>query len=231
MASNIDFVIAAGVFILFTAVLITLLLNYLTNYFNITNVADLRTVAYDTFYSVFSSAGIPSNWENTGVQPLKLGLITNLYEIEFAVNDTNGSTRNNLTINATFNLDLACQSKAWNSTLRIYDTNDNPVPLTLYNTTFCTSQYVKTTDIVFNVSLSANSATNYFLFYSPQQKILPNSASYNYPNVTNYTVTTYPEISLQAVSVDKLLALRNLTYDQISQILSPNYRYYIEVGK
>lgn len=231
MASQIDFVIATGIFILFTATLVYLMLNYLTNYFNISTIADLRTIAYDTFYAIFSGPGIPSNWENNSYPPVKIGLITNLYEVPFVVNDTGGTTRTNLTIAVTFNFDSACQNKAWNNTIRIYDSSDNLVPLNLYNTTFCASQYVQKADAVFNLTLQANSQAKFYLYYSPQRTILPNSAGFGYTNTTNYTVTVYPELTLQAVSVDKLLALRNLTYGQISQIISPNFKYYLEVGK
>jgi len=231
MASQIDFVIAAGLFIIFTATIITILLNYLTNYFNITSIADLRTVAYDTFYSIFSNAGIPANWENTSYVPLRLGLITNLYEVPFVVNETNGTVRNSWTINTSFAFDTACQNKAWNTTVRIYDSDGVVVPLNIFNSSFCTSQYLKTADVVFNVTLAAYKSQNFFIYYSSQQKILPDSASYTYPNVTKYTVTKYPEITMQAVSVDKLLALRNLSYDQVEQTLSTNFNYYFEVGK
>lgn len=102
MPSQIDFAIAAGLFIVFTAAIIMILLNYLSNYFNITTVSDLRTVAYDTFYAVFSGMGIPSNWETTSYAPVKLGLVANLYEIPFFINETNGTARTNETVNATF---------------------------------------------------------------------------------------------------------------------------------
>lgn len=231
MASNIDFVVAAGIFILFTAALISLLLNYMVNYFNIGTVPDLRTVAYDTFYSLFSNTGIPSNWENNSLPPAKLGLITNLYEVPFVVNDTSGTARANSTINVTINFDAACQNKAWNNTIKIYDANNNQVPFNLYNTSFCVSQYLKKADIVFNVTVAANANAKFFLFYSAQQHIFENLTAYAFPSASGYSVTTYPEMTLQAVSVDKLLALKNLSYDQISQLLSPDYKYYIEVGK
>jgi hypothetical protein len=231
MASQIDFVVAAGILIVFVASLVLLITNYVINYFSIGNVANLQTVAYDTFYAIFSGPGIPSNWENSSSIPVELGLTTNLYEVPFIVNETNGTTRTNYTLNVTFKIDPNCQNKSWNTTLRIYDSNGNSIPLNIYNTTFCVSQYVNKTDLVFNVSLQANSAQKFFLFYSAQQTILPNSSSYSYPTATNYTVFSYPEMTLQTVSVGKLLALRNLSYNQLSQIISPNYRYYIEVGK
>lgn len=63
MPSEIDFAIATGLFIVFIVTIILILLNYLTNYFNISNIADFRTVAYDLFYAVSSGPGIPSNWK------------------------------------------------------------------------------------------------------------------------------------------------------------------------
>lgn len=231
MASQIDFVIAAGIFITFTAALVIILLNYLINYFNISSISDLRTVAYDTFYAVFSSGGIPFNWENSSFAPAKLGLVTNLYEVPFVINETSGATRTNFTINITYSFDPGCQNKAWNSTIRVYDYSGNLIPANLYNTTFCAGQYVKKSDVVFNLTLVANSMADFNLFYSSQQKIIPNPLAYPYPSVQNYNVSFYPEMTLKTVSVDKLLALRNLSYDQIAQILSPNYKYYFEVGK
>jgi len=231
MASQIDFAIATGLFIVFIAAIVIILLNYLTNYFNITNIADLRTVAYDTFYAVFSTSGIPSNWENTSYTPVKLGLVTNLYEVPFIVNETNGTGRTNYTINATFNFDSGCLNKAWNTTVRVYDASGNIVPSVLYNSTFCVSQYLKKADVVFNITIDANSSQKFYLFYSPQQKILANSASYSYPAALNYSIIPYAELTDKVVSVDKLLALRNLSYDQVAQVLSTNFRFYFEVGK
>lgn len=231
MASQIDFVVAAGLFILFTVMIITLLMNYLNNYFSASSVVDLRTLAYDAFYNIFSAPGIPSNWENSSHAPAKLGLTTNLYKVPFAITETNGTARNNYPVNVTFNFDSACQNKAWNTTVRIYDDNNNLVPLNLLNQTYCTSQYLQTADVIFNVSMQSHSQTKFYIFYSAQQKVLPNFASYFYPNATNYSVRIYPEITLQIVSVDKLLALRNLSYDQVVQSLSGSSKFYIEVGK
>jgi hypothetical protein len=232
MASQIDFVIAAGLFILFTVTIITLLMNYLNNYFSTSSVVDLTTLAYDAFYNIFSAPGIPSNWETSSSAPVKLGLTTNLYQLPFIINETNGTARNNYAVNATFNFDLTCQNKAWNTTVRIYDSNNNPVPLRLFNQTYCgVSQYLNTADAVFNVNLTANSQAKFFMYYSSQQKILPNFGSYSYPNAKNYTVTIYPEITIQSLSVDKLLALRNLSYNQVAQSLSGSSKFYIEVGR
>lgn len=232
MASQIDFAVAAGLFIVFTATIIIIVLNYLINYFNIANVADLRTSAYDFFNSVFSGPGIPANWENSSYLPVQIGLVTNLYEAPIVVNETNGTTRTDLTINVTYNFDSNCLNKAWNTTVRLYDSNNNLVPLSLYNKTYCaSSQYLNKSDLVFNVSLSPSSSKTFFLFYSAQQKILPNYASYSFPNSKNYTAMAYPEMTMKIVSVDKLLALKNLTYDQLAQILSTKFRFYFEVGQ
>jgi len=231
MPSQIDFAIAAGLFIVFTAAIIMILLNYLSNYFNISTVSDLRTVAYDTFYAVFSGMGIPSNWETTSYSPVKLGLVANLYEVPFFINETNGTARTNETVNATFFFDSSCLNRAWNTTVRVYDSDGNAVPSVLYNSSFCSSQYLLRADVVFNVTVSANSQAKFFLFYSPEKKIIPNPASYSYPSAGNYTSIIYPEITLQTVSVDKLLSLRNLSYDQVAQTLSTNFKFYFEVGK
>jgi len=231
MPSQIDFAIAAGLFIVFTVSIVIILLNYLTNYYNISSISDLRTVAYDTFYAVFSGPGLPTNWENTTYPPVKLGLITNLYEMPFIVNETNGTARTNYPINVTFNFDPGCLNKAWNTTVRIYDSDGNIVPMNILNSTFCASQYLKRADLVFNITISANSQQKFYTFYSSQQKILPNSSSYVLPTAFNYTVIFYPEITLKTISVDKLLSLRNLSYDQIEQTLSTDFRFYFEVGK
>jgi hypothetical protein len=231
MASQIDFIIAVGIFILFTATIIVFLLNYISTYFSISSIADLRTVSYDTFNGIFSAPGIPSNWESSSSAPVSLGLITNLYEVPFVINETNGTARNNQTTNVSFSFDPNCQNKAWNTTVRIYDIYDNQLPAVLFNQTYCSGQYLKTADVIFNVSLPANGNATFFVFYSAQQQILPSSSSYSYPNVTNYTVIRYPEITLQTVSVDKLLALRKLDYNQIVQIISTNNKFYMEVGK
>lgn len=162
---------------------------------------------------------------------MKLGLSTNLYEVPFIVNETNGTARTNYTINVTFNFDSGCSNKAWNTTARIYDTSNSPVPVNITNITYCVSGYMKNADLVFNITVGANSSAELFLFYSSGQKILPNYVAYAYPTALNYTIKKYPEMTLQSVSVDKLLSLRNLSYDQVAQTLSNNYKFYFEVGK
>jgi len=231
MPSMIDFAISVGVFLSFLAVIIFFLISYLNNYFNLASLSELRTVSFDIYTGLFTGPGLPSNWENSTNLPLKVGLMSSLYKLPLNVTETNGTYRGQISINSTIIFDLSCQRKAWNTTIRVYNSSLSEIPSSIYNPIMCTSQYVNSSEIVFNVTLNANENKLFYVFYSPENYVTAQNYSVDYPvNVTNYTVQMFPEQELKIVSVSKLLGLKNLDYDQLLQTLGTNLQFRLEVG-
>jgi hypothetical protein len=230
MASQIDFAIAAGLFLTFIAALMVYLTNYISNYFNLSTISDLRTVAFSFFNALFGSKGLPANWESYSYTPVKIGLVGDLYRIPLIITETNGTARTNYTINVSIVFDSGCLNKTWNTTVRIYDENNTEVPNQLFNQAFCSDYFVKQADVVFNLTVAASASREYFVYFSPQESILPPSYSFTFPTALNYTATIYPEEKLAAVSVDKLKGLRDLSYEEVVRTLGTWYKFYVEVG-
>jgi hypothetical protein len=231
MPSQIDFAVAAGLFLTFIAILIFYLLNYMSNYFNLSILSDLRTVAFSFFNALFGSKGIPANWESYNYTPVKVGLITDLYRVPLVITETNGTARTNYTINVSIVFDASCLNKTWNTTVRVYDENNVEIPNKLFNQVFCSDYFVKQADVVFNLTIDASASKKYFVYFSPQKQIVPLNYSFTFPTAENYTVTIYPEEKLTTVSIDKLKALRNLSYEEVVRTLGSEYKFYVEVSK
>jgi len=231
MTSYIDLAISFGIFVLFVVLVISQVSNYIKSYTGMATTNELRGIAVNIFNSLFSGKGLPSNWEEKNFTPVQIGLISDLYEIPLVVNETNGTNRVNISINATVNFDTLCENKSWEYTVVLYDENNNQVPLTLYNQSYCNSHYLNHSDIVFNLTLNAYQSKTFFLYFSPDRTINATHFSLPYPNETNYTVTIYPQVKLETISVEKLLALRRLIYNNVKQTLGVNYNFYLEISK
>jgi len=232
MASQIDFVIAAGLFLVFLGVIISFLLNFLSNYFNISLLSELRVLANNLYNTLFGSKGIPANWWNSTNLPVKIGLVNDLYRRPIRVVETSGSLRNNITINVTVLFDETCDNKAWETTIRLFDFNGTQINMKLYNQTYCIASFIKQANVLFNVTLQPSSTNFFYLYYSPENSIAPSNSSLEFNSTTpNIIKTVYPEEKLQTISIDRLKALRNLTYDQVVQILGgSNRNFRIEVS-
>jgi len=232
MASNIDFAIAVGTFFTVVAILITYTLSYLNNYTNYAFTSELRTMAFVTFNSLFSSQGIPSNWENLNFMPLKVGLIGDLYRKPITVTETNGTYRENVTVNTSINFDPNCERSIPNSTVRLYDSLNNENVYKLYNQSFCSGNYLRTADLVFNLTLNANQQKTFYLYFSDSNNITQPTYSLDFPvNVTNITVNVYPEDILSMISPAKLYALRKYSVDNVMKSLGGSLNFNLEISK
>jgi len=231
MASQIDFAVAVGLFLISIAVLIFFLVSYVSNYFNFTAISELRSISFSFFNTLFGSKGVPEKWESYEYTPVKVGLITDLYRLPIVINETNGTARINYTINVSIDFDPSCLNKTWNSTVRVYDENGTEIPSQLFNQAFCSEYFVKKADVVFNLTINPYESKKYFVYYSPQKHILPSNYSFTFPTAENYTVVIYPEEKLASISVDKLKGLRNLSYEEVVQTLGSKYNFYVEVSE
>lgn len=230
MSSQIDFVISAGIFIVFIATILILLTSSFVSYSGIQTTSEMRTVAFDAHNSLFGGKGLPTNWEDNNFPPLVLGLTTDLYRMPIIITEANNTARTNVSINATVTFDLSCVKRAWNNTIRVYDTNNVLIPVTLYNQTFCSGQFLNSSDIVFNSSLLALQSKTFFVYFSDDKNVTGSNYTLAFTGALNVTGKTLPEIKIPAVSTAKLRALRNLKYTDYLQLLGGSYNIYVEVS-
>ncbi len=228
--SDIDFAIAVGTFIIFLSVVIIYLTSYMSSFIGISSTSELRTVAYDYFNGLFTGKGIPANWEQNLFTPVKVGLATDLYRMPVIITETNGTFRNNITINVSISFDSSCQNKTWNSTVRVYNESNYQFFSSLHNQTFCNSQYLSSCDVVFNLTMDPSETKKFFIYFSPDKQIESLNGSLEFPMSANYTAVVQPEEKFTAISVSKIKALRNLTYDEVARTLGLIYKFNVEVS-
>lgn len=230
MPSQIDFAIAVGLFITFIVILFLYLTGYMSSYVGLVSTSELRTVAYNIYNSLFGGKGIPENWEEQNYTPVKVGLITDLYRVPIVVTETNGTERDTETINISLSFDPNCEKKAWNSTVRVYENGDE-ITSQLYNQTFCSENYLNNSDLVFNSSFSANQTKTFFIYFSGEKSIDKPNYSLPFNISSNFTIQIYPEEKLTTISITKLKALRNLTYEEVVSTLGTEYKLRIEISE
>jgi len=168
----IDFAIGLSLFLFFFAAVIMFSTNYFSNISGLTKTSEFRPVSESLFKNFFDRKGIPEDWdENYSITPVKVGLMEDLYMIPIIVRETNGSDRTNEPVTARITFDGNCQNKSWNTTVRLYDEDDNELNIEISNTTFCTSQFLNVSNITWEVNISANQIKNYYLYYSPDEDV------------------------------------------------------------
>ncbi|MBI4894665.1 MAG: hypothetical protein HY833_02940 [Candidatus Aenigmarchaeota archaeon] len=238
MSSLVDLVIATGLFFVFTALILTFVLTYYTNFVSVLEDSELRTSAANVNNVFFGGEGVPSDWELRSGAPVRIGLMTDLNRAPIIVATKNSSDFNNFTVNFTVSFDPSCLNTTRENTIRVFNDTNAEHPYTLYNKTYCVSgDYLKSADFAMNVSLVALRPTRFSVYYSSEPGV--NATSYGtipYPrytnwtsNMTNFTVVKYPVEGLKMVSMTKVRALRNLTYSQVAQTLGSNTRFQLEV--
>jgi hypothetical protein len=229
MSSQIDFVAAVGMFITFIAVLLIYMTNIIGSYQGLFVSSELKTASEDLYNNFFSGKGVPSNWEDFNMSPVKMGLVTDLYRLPLIIYEVNGTARNNNSINVSVTFDSTCDKKAWNNTVRVYDSSNNLIPLQLYNQSFCSNQFLTSADLVFNTTFSANQKKTFFVYYSDDKNVTGSNYTMSFTGAYNLTVLKYPLEKLTVVSVAKIRAMRNLTYSEIVQSVGSYYDFNVEI--
>jgi hypothetical protein len=238
MSSLVDLAVATGIFFVFIAMIMSLVLTYYTNFISVLEDSELRTSAANVDNVLFGGKGVPPDWETRSELPARIGLLNDLYRAPILLATKNSSNFNNVTVNFTFSFDPACANTTRENTIRVFNDTNVEHAYTLYNKTYCvTNEYLKSADFALNVNLEALKPTRLFIYYSPESGV--NATSYgtvNFPtypnwfgNSSNYTVLKYPVENLKMVSISKMRALRNLTYSQIAQILGGSTDFVLEV--
>ena len=229
MPSQIDFAISVGLFVTFLAIMLVYLISFMQNYSGILTTSELRSAAQDLFTTLTSGGGVPSDWEIRNTTPVKIGLTTNLYRQPFRIIETNGTSRANITFNGTFSLDFDCEKRAWHDTIRLYDADNNEMTFSLYNQTYCSERYVNKTDVVFNMTLTPNQVSYGFVYFSPDKSIQPPNYTMTFNTTTNFTLDFYPPQTLTELSVNKIKALKNVTFSNFLYTLGAYFKVRVEV--
>lgn len=235
MASAIDLAISAGLFIVFVAFLISLVVGYYQSFVGISVDAELRTVGLNIFNSLFGGRGSPTNWEDSVGVPFRIGLVGDLYKMPIVIYDTSGAVAHNISVNFTINFDSNCLNKTWDTSIRIYNESNIEHIFSFYNTSYCRSgsRFVNYTDIVMNLSLPANGKKTFYIFFSPERRINEtNFTTIAFPSTSpNVRVINYPAELLKSLSFSKLDAFRNLSYDDVLQTFGKQYKFNIEISE
>jgi len=179
--SYIDFAVAVSFFLFFFAVVLMFSTNYFSNLSALVKTSEFRSISENLFTLFFESKGIPENWDEiSSITPVKMGLMDDLYIVPILVKETNGSSRTDEPVSVRITFDENCQNKSWNTSVRLYDEDDNEVNIEISNTTFCTSQFLNVSNITWEVNISANQAKKYYLYYSPDDVTDPDYTSLTY---------------------------------------------------
>ena len=231
MVSQIDLAIAVGLFFTFITFLIAYLVNYIVNYTNLSSTSELRTVAYNLFISLFADKGIPKNWPELRETPLKVGIVTDMHRVPLVVVENSSTNRGLVTLNVSLAFDLECERKAWNNTVKILNSSNLEIPITLFNQTFCSQQFLRNADVAFNNTFLAGDIKNFSIYFSPDKNITGHNYSLSFPSMTNFTFIVYPEEKFTVISVEKLTALRRLNYTEFLDTLSGDYNINLEISQ
>lgn len=178
---SIDLPIALAIFLIFLIVTVVFALNYFSKIPNLFKNNELRSKAEALYSTLFESKGTPENWENSNSIPAAPGMMITLRKIPVTIKETAGIDRINepVVVNVTFDED--CINKTWNNTVRVYDSDLNEISFNLTEQSFCSSQFLKTANVTFNMNISANQNKKYDIYFSDDDSVTAptNTTVYN----------------------------------------------------
>lgn len=174
----VDFSIAVSIFLFFFVIMIIFITNYFSGFSGLTRTSEYRVMAENLYKQFFSGEGRPTDWEEDATKtPVQIGLSDTLYAVPFLVEEDAGTARINEPLTIYFNFDA---SKAWNNTLRIYNTTDDTQEYNFTEASFSSSQFLSNVNMTFLINISANEKKKYWLYYSADQDITAPSYSVTY---------------------------------------------------
>jgi hypothetical protein len=230
----VDFVIATGVFFVSTALVISLVLTYYSNFLGVLQESELRSAAMSTNNILFGGKGLPENWEATNRTPSRIGLMNDLFRMPVVLKVNNASDFNGAALNFSVTFDPSCLNRTRETTIRVYNETNNEHRYTLYNRSFCLGDvYLRSADFAVSVDLPAATPKTFFIYFSPEGGVnSTNTTTVSFPaNQTNYSATVYPPENFRMVSPSKVRALRNLTYSQVAEVLGGDVSFELEVDR
>ncbi|MEM5834721.1 MAG: hypothetical protein QXQ69_02640 [Candidatus Aenigmatarchaeota archaeon] len=205
-----DFVIAVGIIIIVIGIALSFVLNYLVRHLQYNQNTNLKIVARNLFI------------------PLKLNLTTKLYKLPVKIVEISGNERVNAVVNLTIIFDETCEKRAWFSTVRVYEENQE-VEFSLYNKTFCEEGYLKRADLCLKSNFSAFQPKNFFVYFSGEKDVKEVSHNVAFEENSGFKIEIFPLQELEMLSLGKLKQLRNISYEDLIKNL--NYNFYLEVSE
>lgn len=216
MASQIDYMIAASIFL----VVFAFMVNFVTNYY-----ADIRTTVVissmkSQALSLLSIADF--GFEPDSSQPERLGLKSNAYRFLIVVNNNQSYLINQSesVINrgnelVSFNLTtMGFTNSDYNSTV-IYDLSTN-----------FTVAYQRNTDLIrFNISINANQLKSFTVYFDDDSNFTGTSITVTAGN--NITERIYPVEEISLIQWKKLNELTQLSYGSVKNYTSLQYDFNI----
>jgi len=178
--SYVDMAVGTGFFLFFLAIVIMLSIQHFVTSPAAVRIEEYRDVAVRLFNDFFGTEGAPSDWEDTGETPSKLGLISTIYKIPITVEERNGSARANEPVAAALAFDEDCNGRAWNTTIRLYNAELNETPYELVGQVPCSGNMVNESYIRFNANVSQSEKRIYYLFYTNDSAVAAPSYSMTY---------------------------------------------------
>jgi len=193
--SYIDLAIGIAFFIFFFALVMMLSIQYFAEVPNILNIGEYRELAVDMFNEFFGTEGSPSDWEDTGEVPSKLGLMTFVYRTTITVEEEGTATRTNEPVIVNMEFDDECTKGVWNNTVRVYDSDLSEVQYELVNPIVCSGQLLNESYLKFKVNITQNDDTVFYVYYLNDTGIpAPTySISYSTSSWMPFTGDTYTE--------------------------------------
>lgn len=209
----IDWVVGVGIILFAIVYSYNLAASKISSSFNLIKIFDLKTVAFSYFKQLFGSLGEPANWNSANFN--QIGLMNHVYRIPILVRENAGLARTNEVVDLRIEFDEDCKLKAWNSTLRLIKDNQE-IPFSLYNITYCTSNYLKEANLVFFANASANSSNFYFLYFSPDKEIKPVSYESDLSYDGNYLQNSKIKLNLTG-EISEIYNLETSSANLLSQ--------------
>jgi len=164
--SYVDMAVGTGFFLFFLAIVIMLSMQHFVQAPAAVRIEEYREAAVRLFNEFFGTSGSPSDWEDSEEAPSKLGLISTIYKIPITVEEKGASIRTDEPVSARIAFDDECSGRAWNTTIRLYNSGLNETPYELVGQVPCSGNMVNESYIRFNANVSQGEKKMYYLFYT-----------------------------------------------------------------
>ena len=187
--SYVDMAVGLGFFLFFLAIVLMLSIQHFVEGPATMRIEEYREAAVRYFNQFFGTGGAPSDWESTGETPSKLGLMSTIYKIPITVEEKAGSARTNEPVAAKLTFDDACSNVAWNTTIRLYNSDLNITSYEAVNQVPCSGNMLNESYIRFNANVSQGEKKLYYIFYTNDSEV----AAPNYS--MSYSVSTWSPTS------------------------------------
>lgn len=151
---DVMFIVAVGIFILFTLLIIVFTINYFTRLPESVEAIELRDKTKSVFDFFFGSSGLAAEER----------ISDNLHRFPVWVNETSGTARTNEAIWVNVEFDERCIRNSWNNSVRVYDEDFNEMPSRISYQNLCSSNYLNSSNVTFIANISANEQKRFYVY-------------------------------------------------------------------